>query len=218
MAGQHSKGNSAPQAIVAMTIAQISTCGVSARARRLAAMKSIEVARVKSEKMYQELFDSLKMEANKTIVQANKTGNVFSGKLGAQLRVLCLSKMKSLQEGMVKIYVETLGHDLDQSGARTVISQSVGAFFEECKKTYFGPEHKRPAHNQNVAAFEEGAKQLNHQLDQDLQIAVHEAKKTVPRFWESKRHDIWLVLITSALSIAGALIVQWFLKKLNLKN
>ena len=179
-------------------------------------MKPIEVAHVKSEKMYQELLDSLKMEASTTIGQANKAGNFYSSRLGVQLRVLCLNKMELLQEGMVKIYVEALGHGLDQSGTKTIISQRVGAFFEECKKTHFGPEHKRPANDQNVAAFEGKARQLNHQLDRDLQVAVHEARKAVPQFWESKRHDIWLVLIAFVLGIAGTLIGQWLLKKLNL--
>jgi prolyl-tRNA synthetase len=181
-------------------------------------MKPVDVAQAKSDKLYQEFFDALKIETNKMMGQSNMTGGLYSSGVDAMLREMCLGKMKALECRMVTIYVEALGYGLDQAATKTAISQKLGAFFEECRKIYFGPESRRPANEQNVDVFEREAEQLIHQLNQDLQIAVHEARRAVPSFWKNKKHEILLAIIAFALGIAGTLIAQWLIHKFNMQG
>ncbi|HUI08448.1 MAG TPA: hypothetical protein VL486_15715 [Verrucomicrobiae bacterium] len=181
-------------------------------------MRTIELAEAKSDKTYQELLSTLKNEANKMMGHANINGALYSSGVDAGLRVMCLGKMKQLEHGMVEIYVEAVGPGLDQAFTKTAISQKLGAFFAECKRMYFGPESRRPTNHQNLAAFESEAEQLIHQLDQDLQISVHQTRKAVPGFWKNKKHEIWLAIIAFGLGIAGTLIAQWLIHMLNLQS
>jgi hypothetical protein len=148
-------------------------------------MKPVEVAQAQSEDLHQKLFADLKMDARQIRGKVNMVGALPSSVVGIQIRVASLNKMKELQQQMVKFYVEALGHKLNQRTTKNSIAQKVGMFFEQCKTTYFSPESQRPANVQNLAAFETEAEQLLHHLDQELQIAVHEAKKRTPGFWKN---------------------------------
>ena len=175
-------------------------------------MKPVEVAVAKSEDLYQKLFGDLEREVFQMRGKANMVGALHSSGVGGQIRVASLEKLKHLQREMIKFYTEALGHRLDQGSTKDSIAKKTGKFFERCKSTFFKPELHIPGNDQNIAAFDKEAGQLLDNLDKDLQVAVHEAKKAAPAFWKDKRHDVVMLVIGAAIT----LVVQWLFKELNL--
>jgi hypothetical protein len=181
-------------------------------------MKPKEVAETKTERLYEELFDSLGGEVAKLRGEANLHGALFSTKLYVHIRILSIAKMETLQKSAVRFYIEALGHNLDLAATKDAISNEVGMFFEQCKMEFFVPGTKMLGLDQVIASFDEASEQLIRKLDDELELAVHEAKKAAPSFWKDKKHDILLAVISAIFGAVVTLVTLWLTKKLNLGN